>query len=257
MIPLHFEPLVYQFDLLGSTNDKLKELALQGAPEGTLVFAKKQTKGRGRLGRVWHSPQGGFYVSVLLYPLSAKRITDLPFLVGVAATQTLQQVLPKMVEVSLKWPNDILLNGKKVAGILSEAFETEKFFGGIIGIGINVNTQVAELDTFQTRPFQATSIRAFMEGEEVALDQMFEIFKVKLFNLYRFYQEKGFAPIQALWEKNCKMLGKQIEIQGVEPKNATVTGFFKGLSDRGGLMLEISGQEQIEIISGELTCCWY
>lgn len=257
MIPPDFQPTILRFDSVGSTNDKLKELALQGATEGTIVVAKRQTRGKGRLGRTWNSPLGGLYLSALLYPLSAKRITDLSFLVGVAVVQTLQELLPKMVDISLKWPNDVLADKKKIAGILSEAFEDEKFFGAVVGVGLNANTPHSELQAFQNNRFQATSMNAFLEGKDTPLEGILELFSIKLFNLYRFYQEKGFAPIRALWEKNCRMIGKQVEVQGVEPLGSTVKGKFWGLSDRGGLVLEGPNQERLEILSGELTCCWF
>jgi BirA family biotin operon repressor/biotin-[acetyl-CoA-carboxylase] ligase len=183
MIPPDFEPKIHRFDSLGSTNEKLKELALQGTAEGTIVVAKQQTRGRGRLGRSWNSPEGGLYLSVLLYPLVTKRITDLPFLVGVAVAQALQELLPKIVEVSLKWPNDVLADRKKIAGILSEAFEDEKFFGAVVGVGINVNTASHELQAFQTNPFKATSMSQFLEGTNTDVEAVLEIFKIKLFNL--------------------------------------------------------------------------
>lgn len=257
MIPLNFEPVVHFFNELDSTNSKLKELALLGAPEGTLIVAKRQTQGRGRLGRVWHSPEGGFYASVLLYPLVPKRITDLPFLVGVAVTQTLQQVLPKSLEVSLKWPNDVLVNKKKIAGILSEAFGENEFYGAIVGVGININTPPKELEAFQKNAFQATSVAALTEGENLPTEEILNIFKVKLFNLYRLYQEKGFVPIHTLWEKNCKMMGKKIQVRDVEPRGETIEGILWGLSDRGGMVVENAKKEKVEIISGELACCWY
>lgn len=257
MIPVQFKPVIHRYDCVESTNDQLKQLALEGAPEGTLVFAKEQTRGKGRLGRSWLSPAGGLYVSVILYPLTIRRITDLPFLVGVAVVQTLQQFLPKSHQISLKWPNDVLVNNQKVAGILSEAFGDEKFYGGVIGVGLNVNVTAAQLNEFQQKQFKATSLSILLEGEATDIEEVFSVFQAKLFNLYRFYQEKGFAPIQALWEKNCGMLGKKIEVQGVEPKGSTVTGILWGISDRGGLVVDIGQTDKLEILSGELTCCWY
>lgn len=257
MIPANFEPPLYRFDVVTSTNDKLKELALKGAPEGTLVFAKKQTQGRGRLGRSWHSPSGGFYLSVLLYPLTPKRITDLPFLAGLAVVQTLSQLLPKVFEVSLKWPNDVLVNKKKIAGILAEAFGENQFYSGIIGTGININTPLKDLEDFQEKPFQATSVSTLMDGEELDLDEVLIVFQSKLFNLYRLYQEKGFAPIHALWEKNCTMIGKKVEIKDLESKQPALAGIVRGISERGGLVLEVDGTEKQEILSGDLTCCWF
>lgn len=257
MIPLQFKPELYRFKTVTSTNDKLKELALKGAPEGTLVLAEHQTHGRGRLGRNWHSPFGGFYISALLYPLTPKQITDLPFLMGVCVIQTLSQILPKVFDTSLKWPNDVLVNQKKIAGILSEAFGENEFYGGIVGVGININTSLQQLEDFQEQPFQATSVAALMEGEQVNLEEVLDVFQLKLFNLYRFYQEKGFAPIRALWERNCMMIGKKVQVKGVEFSTGTVEGFFSGLSDRGGLLLDTGNQgERTEVLSGDLTCFW-
>lgn len=257
MIPLQFKPELYRFKTVTSTNDKLKELALKGAPEGTLVLAEHQTRGRGRLGRHWHSPLGGFYISALLYPLTPKQITDLPFLMGVCVIQTLSQILPKIFDTSLKWPNDVLVNQKKIAGILSEAFGENEFYGGIVGVGININTSLQQLEDFQEQPFQATSVTALMEGEQVKLEEVLEVFQLKLFNLYRFYQEKGFAPIRALWERNCMMIGKKVQLKGVEFTTGAVEGIFSGLSDRGGLLLDTGNQgERTEVLSGDLTCFW-
>lgn len=80
-----------------------------------------------------------------------------------------------------------------------------------------------------------------MDGEQVDMDEVLNIFQAKLFNLYRFYQEKGFAPIHALWEKNCAMVGKKVEIQGVEPHKTNITGTLWGISERGGLMIDTGG----------------
>lgn len=257
MIPLHFKPELYRFKSLSSTNDKLRELALAGVPEGTLVVAEEQTQGRGRLGRRWHSPPGGFYLSALLYPLTPKQITDLPFLMGVSVVQTLNQLLPKLFEVSLKWPNDVLVNDQKIAGILSEAFGENEFYGGIVGVGININTPAKELTVFEKQPFQATSFHCLVGAARWDLDEVLEIFQAKLFSLYRFYQEKGFAPIRALWEKNCSMLGKHVQIKSPEFRSGEIQGVFIGLSDRGGLILDTGKTgEKTEVLSGDLACSW-
>ncbi len=257
MIPLHFEPKIHSFSQVSSTNEILRDLALKGASEGTVVVSRSQSHGRGRLGREWRSPLGGLYVSVLLYPLTPQRITDLPFLVAVAVVQSLEQILPKACTTSLKWPNDILVDRKKMGGILAEAFGEDQFYGGIVGLGINVNTTLKDLEDFQERPFQATSVAALIQGQETDLDSLLQIFLAKLFNLYRLYQEKGFAPIRALWERNCAMVGKEIEIRDVEPKGETLKGKFWGISERGGLLLDLGSSEKREILSGDLTCCWF
>src|SRR5438309_1430776 len=120
MLPADFTPKILTFDTVDSTNAKARELAAKGAAEGTVIVAKQQTAGRGRNKRTWHSPEGGLYLSILLHPKEAKKVTDLSILAGVALAQGVTEFLPKSKDVSLKWPNDCLIGWKKVGGILCE-----------------------------------------------------------------------------------------------------------------------------------------
>jgi BirA family biotin operon repressor/biotin-[acetyl-CoA-carboxylase] ligase len=126
-------PLLEVHDVLGSTNDRARELAVAGAPPLTVVLAERQTAGRGRSGAAWHSPAGaGLWLSALL-PLAGPVPTHLPLLVGLAAARAAEAVCPGL-DVGVKWPNDLEVGGKKAGGILCEAGERAV----IAGVGVNV-----------------------------------------------------------------------------------------------------------------------
>jgi len=264
MMSDNFIPKIHVFETLDSTNAKARELAEKGSNEGTVIVAKTQTQGRGRNKRVWHSPSGGLYVSVLLYPKEAKRATDLSIVAGVALAQTVKTLLPKSNDVSVKWPNDCLIGWRKVGGILCENLGEELFHLCVVGIGLNINTPDEELLPFKSNPFSATSFRAEIGGD-------FDIEKVqstllnKLFSIYRHYQTEGFPAIQYLWEKNCGMVGKKIELRDSSLRNAgesnpgdvgSTVGTLLGIDDSGALVLSNAKGERRHYHSGEITCFW-
>ena len=129
-------------DELGSTNDRLKEILGQGADHFSVVIAESQSAGRGRQGEVWHSPPGsGLWMSVLV-PASRASVTSLPLIVGLAAARAVERVAPG-IEAGIEWPNDVMVGGKKVAGVLCEAASGSSAGSGegvVAGIGINVRT---------------------------------------------------------------------------------------------------------------------
>lgn len=266
MIPSDFKPTIVRHEAVSSTNSILKDLALSGAEEGTVVIATRQTAGRGRGNRVWHSPPGGLYFSTLLFASDARHTTDLPILAGTALTQAVKEFLPKSVEVTVKWPNDCLVNWKKCAGILSEVVSTQGTGACVVGIGVNVNTSAGDLEQFKGNPFGATSFLVEAGGGEFELERVFQLISTKLFSLYRLYQEQGFQPIQYLWEKNCHFIGKRIELresgwreQTPKPQGGEIgvtTGTVMGIDESGALVLSNSRGERRSYVSGEITCFW-
>ncbi len=258
-----FVPKIHTFDTLDSTNVKLRELASQGAGEGTVVIATQQTQGRGRNKRTWSSPEGGLYLSALLYPRDKKKISELPLVAGVALAQAAKELLPKSIDVSVKWPNDCLLNWKKVGGILCESLGENFFHLSIIGIGLNVNVPNETLTPFLSNPFSATSFLA-ETGGKFDLLRAREVVLSKLFNVYRLYKEQGFTPIQFLWERNCGLVGKKVELSdsGAPQKIQTgseigrVTGTFLGIDENGAVVLSNAKGERHTYHAGEITCFW-
>jgi BirA family biotin operon repressor/biotin-[acetyl-CoA-carboxylase] ligase len=256
-----------RFRSLDSTNSKARELLLQGADEGTIIVAESQTAGRGRGDRTWHSPSGGLYYSILLRPIEDRPVTDLSFLGGIAVAQTLKELLPKSREVSVKWPNDCLLDRKKVAGILGEAVTAEPGAVAILGIGINVNTPATELVPYQGNPFSATSVLV-ETGGELDVERVIAILTRKLVGLADLYHQEGFVTVQALWERLCTFIGKKLQmgpgsgyrVPGNPPRVATDTAPFTGnclgIDEAGALVLSTPEGERRHYVAGEMTCFW-
>jgi len=162
---------IQSFEEIDSTNEEAKRQAAAGAPEGTVILAKSQKKGKGKLGRVWHSDLGGIYLSIILKPrLNLPDLSELTLLSAEAVAQTIK-ILTNL-EAKVKWPNDVLLNGKKVCGILTEVAKKTV----IVGIGLNVNNSHL--------PEEATSIKREL-GWKVDIAKAVEILLSELERVYQ------------------------------------------------------------------------
>lgn len=261
MISENFEPEIHTFDVLESTNSQLRKMALEGAKEGTIVIAHSQSMGRGSHNKSWHSPYGGLYFSVLLLPLSPKRATDLTIVAGVALAQAVKQIMPKSADIGVKWPNDCLLNWKKVGGILCENLGARGRGLCVVGIGLNVNVPNSDLESFQDGPFPATSMMLESSGGSYEMESVREILVTKLFTLYRLYHEEGMEPVRYLWEKNCPLMNKRVELResGWERGGESLgvhSGVVVGLGDGGSLVLEDVRGGRREFFSGVISCYW-
>jgi BirA family biotin operon repressor/biotin-[acetyl-CoA-carboxylase] ligase len=149
LLPCEFpelEPKIHHFHEVSSTMDVARELARKGVEEGTLVIAERQTTGRGRLSREWQSPQGGIYFTIILKPkISPSQASRINLMASVAVARTIRKLFGLSAE--LKWPNDVLINGKKVCGILAEMdAETDTVNFVNVGIGINANSPISQLE---------------------------------------------------------------------------------------------------------------
>ena len=140
------------YDIIDSTNNRARELALADAPEGTLIVAETQLKGRGRLGRSWISPKGkGIWMSLVLRPdIPPDKAPGITTLVAVAIRRVLNQLTG--LDIGIKWPNDIIVNGRKVCGILTEMHgDMDKIYYIVVGIGINANLEESDFPAELTR----------------------------------------------------------------------------------------------------------
>jgi BirA family biotin operon repressor/biotin-[acetyl-CoA-carboxylase] ligase len=192
---------VRYFDTIESTMDAAFQLGVEGAPEGTVVCAESQTKGKGRLGRSWVSPKAkGIYMSVLLRPkLRPMDLTQLTLLSAVALCETITKFWE--IPARIKWPNDILVNDKKLAGILTESSaEMDRVRFVTIGIGVNVNTAVSQL------PPQSTSIKN-ETGQKVPRVMFFQEILRSLERWYMILGKEGFSPVIARWKQLSSTLG--------------------------------------------------
>ena len=199
---------VVRYDSVGSTNDVAKELAAQGAPEGTLVIAEEQTAGRGRRGRTWYAPAGSsLLVSIVLRP--SLRATELPLLVMSSALAVALAIEESTgLPVHFKWPNDVLLQGKKAGGILLETgLRGEELDYVVVGIGLNVSLGITKIPEIATT---ATSVSMEL-GQRVS---RLKILRSLLTFMEREYLllQRGDSPLDR-WAARLAHLGQQVEVE--------------------------------------------
>jgi len=232
------------FDSIGSTNDEAKRLAHGGASEGTVVWALEQTAGRGRRGRPWASPPGNLYASVIARPdCSAGRAAQLGFVAALALGDALRAKLPAIAGLSYKWPNDVLLRGEKLAGIL---LESEMGVGRdaafvIVGVGVNLVSFPREVD------FPATSLSD--KGLDPPLPSvLLEEFTRHFQSWLQRWRMAGFAPVRLAWRAQAMSIGDLIRVR---LEATTLHGRFLGIDDAGALLLEIASERR-RISAGEI-----
>lgn len=233
---------------VNSTNEWAKELAAFGAVEGTVAVAETQTAGHGRLGREWFSPKGGLWFSIILRPkLIAREATKLMFTAGLAVAEALRKLYGLRVET--KWPNDIMIDGRKVCGILAEMNTTGEAVNYVIaGIGVNANFEVE--NRFPPELARtATSLKAEV-GKEVNLGELFRALIEKLESAYDLFIEKGFAPILAEWKKHAVFLRSDVEVMvGTE----TWRGVAVDVNDDGSLIIRLEDGKVKHVHDGDVS----
>ena len=230
-----------ELDTIGSTNDHAKSLARNAYPHGTVVWAHEQTMGRGRQGNSWVSIPGNLFMTMILRPdKNAALSGQLSFVAAVALAETLKEWLPPTVQIALKWPNDLLLNGKKAAGILLESEMNGVRSVDWIVVGIGVNCAGAPEGAVGFQDFGITDVQA---------GQVLEKLAVRLKSLYDIWLKKGFEPIRAEWLRYAHNIGATINVR--LPKD-TFSGKFIGIDTSGALQLEMPDGTRRDISSGEV-----
>jgi BirA family transcriptional regulator, biotin operon repressor / biotin---[acetyl-CoA-carboxylase] ligase len=231
-----------------STNDVVEKLARDGVKEGVAVFAESQTKGRGRLGRSWVSAKGkGLWFSVLLRPaLHPQAATTLTIASGTALARALRNCAG--IPTEIKWPNDILVRGKKVCGILTEmSAELDRIKHVILGIGVNVNFTPSDFPP-ELRAI-ATSMRIEQGKSLLRGDVAAEVLR-ELDADYARVVEGKFAEVAEEWEEHCGTLGKDVEIQ---IGHRSVRGRAESLDDDGALLLRTHHGHLERIVGGDVS----
>lgn len=231
----------YHFAQTGSTNDQALLLATQGAAHGTVVVAEEQTRGRGRLQRLWVSPPGcGIYLSVILTtPLPVQEAPQPGMVVGLALVKLLQEKYG--LKAAIKWPNDVLVNGRKLAGILADMQsdqDTTRFL--VVGIGINANYREQDF----TEPFRYPATALALElGTPVNRRDLLLDYLHRLETEYDLFLQHGFGAILPAYEQASAILGRQLKIQsGKEELSGKALGFTR----EGALRLqESNGRERV------------
>lgn len=235
---------VAAYETIGSTNDEAKRLARDGAAEGLVVWALQQNAGRGRRGRAWVSPVGNLYLSLVLRPRCRAAVAaQLGFVAALGLGDALGELAPPGIDIRYKWPNDLLANGKKLAGILLEtemvAGEQPEFV--VIGVGVNLASSPRDV------PYPATSLAE--EGTatiapQTALAGFIEHFAPWLGR----WREDGFSPIRASWLARAKGLGETVQVR---LERGTLDGRFLDLDNDGALLLD-TPQGSRRIAAGEI-----
>lgn len=223
---------VHYEESVESTQKIAHRLAYENAPEGTVIIAEEQVAGRGRMDRKWHSPKyTGIWMSMILRPnIPLPKAPQLTLLTAVAIVQAIEDLTGLMPEI--KWPNDILIRGKKVTGILTELeAEADRINSIIIGIGMNVNQKKEDFPS----ELQEIATSLFLEkGEKVSRSDLIKGIFTNLEKLYLVYLEEGFLPIKLLWEGYAISIGRKITARTL---SNSITGTAQGITDDGVLIM--------------------
>ena len=233
-----------RFDEIDSTNEEAKRQAAAGAPEGTLIWGRMQVQGRGRRGRPWISPPGNLYLSLLLRPeRSPATAAQLGFAAALAIGEAVLPLLPPTVPLAYKWPNDVLVGGRKVSGILleSQAAGEGRLDWLVVGIGVNVATFPAD------SAYPATSLVA-AGAAPVTIEALRDAVARALHFWYELWLAQGFAPLRSVWLARAHGLGQPLRVRLAQGDSE---GRFAGLDEQGALLLE-TGTAQRRITAGDV-----
>lgn len=234
------------FESVESTQNIAHNYAREGAPSGTLVIANEQTTGRGRLGRGWLSPIGkGIYMSMVLRPqIPLQFAPQLTLLTAVSLCIALREVTH--LPIGIKWPNDLLIHGRKISGILLESASDEDQIGHVImGVGISVN--LTQEDFSEALQPIATSLRIENKDEPVSRIEVIVTFITVFERYYELYKREGFAPIRALWESLSVTLFKEGSFASMAADR--VQGTPIALLDSGALVVRQADGTELQIYS--------
>ncbi|HEY6101287.1 MAG TPA: biotin--[acetyl-CoA-carboxylase] ligase [Anaeromyxobacter sp.] len=255
LTPLELRPLLNTHDVgqvlhwheeVGSTNDLARELAEEGAEHGEVVIAESQTAGRGRRGRAWASPaRKNLYFSVVLRPdLPPARAPELTLVASVAICDALRQA---GVNAGIKWPNDLLASGRKIAGILTElAAEPDRVSWVVIGVGLNVNARLEDFP--EELRGEATSVLV-ERGQPAPRALLAAACFTALEEWIDTHAEQGFGPVREAWKERSVTLGREVVVKA---DGREIAGTAEDL-DEGGALL-VRGPAGLErILSGDVA----
>lgn len=239
---------LYYYKEIGSTNDEAFRLGVAGASEGTALIAERQSAGKGRMQRVWHSPAGvNIYTSIILRPhFEPARAPQISIAAGVAVAETIGQYCPGKAQ--LKWPNDIQIGGKKICGILAQMKMAVNIIDFVVvGIGINVNLNHEE---FPPDIQEIATSLAIETGNEISrLELIIRLYE----NMAKWYKEllrNGFDQIKEKWLSLSPMIGKPVSVMF---HDEMVSGKAIGIDEDGSLILLAVGNKEVKVSAGDAT----
>lgn len=231
-----------------STNTLAYRLAEEGAAEGTVVIADTQSRGKGRLGRQWESPAGvNLYCSIILRPpIMPLHAPQLTFLSAVAVAEAIERSAG--LAPVIKWPNDVLVNGFKVAGMLNEmSAETERVEFLVLGIGVNINMQRDQFPADLRHPASSLAIEA---GREVRRLSFARALLESLDAHYARYLAEGYGPLRQAWLDRSAVMGRRVRVSG---QQGDTRGTVEGIDEIGALLLRTADGTLERVLAGDVT----
>ncbi len=239
------------FDSLDSTNEEAKRLAKGGGCHGAVIWAKHQSEGKGRMGRSWISSDGNLFVSVLLQPEKPMAdLSQLSFVAAVSVLEALESLLPDGNRLQCKWPNDIVLNDRKLGGILLESFQSGQPYETnsgkkpwvVVGVGINVDSHPPRTE------FPATCLKD-AGVELVSAKIILSRFIHHFIECYNLWNTKGFAPIRKKWTTAAWGMEKRLSAR---LPDSIIEGICQGIDAKGSLLLKLDSGKQHQIHAGDV-----
>lgn len=243
-------------DIVDSTNTYAKRLAQEGCPEGTVVVAERQTGGKGRLGRTWESiGNSNIYMSIVLKPsMAPEQVQIITLAAAVAVIRAIKSTTG--IKAGIKWPNDVILDGKKVCGILTEmSSEMDRINFVVVGIGINVNQD--EKDFPEELKVKATSLKAFInktkQQETRPYFKRSDIIKEVIYEMEQQYEKINNSRVSEIieeWKRHSVTIGKEVKVIS---RNIEYVGIAEGVTEDGRLVVKCNDGVRKEILSGEVS----
>ncbi|WP_341757823.1 biotin--[acetyl-CoA-carboxylase] ligase [Candidatus Tisiphia endosymbiont of Ditula angustiorana] len=229
------------FDEIDSTSSEAIRMAKACPDKNYVIFAKNQTKSRGRNTKAWHSSLGNLYVSILLnHKIDLNFIPQLSFVMAIVVYKTIRSLWVESENfIKLKWPNDVLINDRKVSGILLESISINDNNYLIIGVGINVKGSPLNIDQLATN----------LSDENIAVKDLEYLLELLMINFEKYFsrwKQEGFSKIRQYWLKRAYKLGKMVT---VNDGNTKISGIFKDIDEKGSI--------RIELASGQVCCVNY
>ena len=240
----------YYFDSVDSTQSQAMKMAAEEANDGTLIIAERQTSGKGRLGRKWISPKGGIWLSIILHPkFDISVITLFPIASALALSNAIEKTLN--IKSELKWPNDITINGKKVAGMLVDAsLESNKIENMILGVGINYNVDVKQIEKLLKDTPNFYGVASLSERSKTIKSVLLvQSFLMELEEMYNLLNNGNTKKIIRDWMKKSSTIGQNIE---ANTENGKIKGKAIRIDDDGALVISVNKKNK-RITSGDIT----
>ena len=240
----------YYFDSVDSTQNQAMKMINESKKEGTIIIAEKQTGGRGRTGRQWISPKGGIWFSIILHPkFDISNTTLFPIASSLALSIAIQKTCK--ISTELKWPNDLTIKGKKLAGMLIDAsFESNKIENLVLGVGINFNVNVKEIEKVlkKTPNFYGVSSLNDQKNKTSQIE-LIQSFLLELEKVYEELNNNQIKKIITEWTKRSSTIGKKVEMNTL---NGKISGKAIKIDEDGGLIIKDKNKTN-KVFAGDIV----